>query len=246
MCDGFQLNEIQVYTCRQTFRQRGEWTAFMNLLLIEDDVSLIATISEGVRGRGGSVECVAAGRAARLALLDHAFAVIVLDIGGSHRSGLALLKWLRARHDSTPVLMLAEGSQASTLVEALDSGADDYLLKPFEIDELLARIRAVVRRSRGNVVGDLRCGDVQVDPEKRIVTRGGERVTLSSHEYRTLLALIERPGRVVTRGFLEQVVYGSGSALGSNTIAVFIHQLRRKLGESIVATVHGHGYMLGG
>jgi two-component system, OmpR family, response regulator len=217
----------------------------MNILFIEDDASLVAALCESVRECEWSVECVAVGNAARLVLLDHAFAVIVLDIGASHRPGLSLLKWLRARRDSTPVLMLAEQSQAGARIEALDNGADDYLIKPFEVDELLARIRAVVRRSRGNVIGDLRCGDVQVDPEKRIVTRAGERVTLSSHEYRTLLALIERPGRVVTRGFLEQVVYGSGSVLGSNTIAVFIHQLRRKLGESIVATVHGHGYMLG-
>jgi two-component system OmpR family response regulator len=217
----------------------------VQLLLIEDDVSLASAICDGVRGQGGSVERAVDASAARIALLDHVFAAVVFDIGSSWRSGLAILKWLRARRDSTPVLLLAEQSAASERIQALDSGADDYLIKPFDLNELLARIRAVVRRSRGNVVADLRCGDVQVDPERRIVTRAGERISLSSHEYRTLLALIERPGRVVTRGHLEQVVYGSGGTLGSNTIAVFIHQLRRKLGESIIATVHGHGYMLG-
>lgn len=217
----------------------------MNLLLIDDDVSLVEAIRDRVRAQGWLVERAGDASAARFSLLDHAFSIVVIDIGSTQQSGASILKWLRARRDSTPVLILAERSLASERIEALDSGADDYLIKPFELDELLARIRAVVRRSRGHVVADLRCGDVQVDPEKRIVTRGGERVVLSSHEYRTLLAFIERPGRVVTRGHLEQVVYGSGSTLGSNTIAVFIHQLRRKLGESIIATVHGHGYMLG-
>lgn len=217
----------------------------MNLLLIEDDADLADAICDGVRKQAWSVEHVSDARSARFALLDHAFSAILLDIGEAMAAARSVLKWLRRRRDSTPVLIITPGTGLSERIEWLDGGADDYLVKPFELDELLARIRAVTRRSQGRVVPDLHCGDVKVDPERRIVTRRGERVGLSVHEYRTLLAFLERPGRVVTRDHLEQVVYGRDSALGSNTIAVFIHQLRRKLGARIIATVHGHGYMLG-
>lgn len=217
----------------------------MNLLLVEDDAPLAEAICDGVRQQAWSIEHASDARAARLALVDRAFSAILLDVGLPEESGLSLLKWLRGRYDSTPVLIITARGRLSERIKGLDTGADDYLIKPFELDELLARVRAVTRRSQGRVVADLRCGDVRVDPERRIVTRRGERVVLSAHEYRTLLAFIERPGRVVTRDHLEQIVYGNDNALGSNTIAVFIHQLRRKLGEHIIATVHGHGYMLG-
>ena len=217
----------------------------MNLLLIEDNASLAEAICDGIRKQAWSVEHASDASSARFALVDHAFSAILLDIGRVVESGRSVLRWLRGRRDSTPVMIITARSESSERIEWLDSGADDYLIKPFEIDELLARIRAVTRRSQGRVVADLRWGDVTVNPEKRIVTRRGERVGLSAHEYRTLLAFIERPGRVVTRDHLEQVVYGSDNSLGSNTIAVFIHQLRRKLGAHIIATVHGHGYMLG-
>lgn len=217
----------------------------MNLLLIADDVSLTEAICDGIRKQAWSVEHVNNGRSARCALLDHAFSAVLLDIDEGVESARSVLRWLRGRRDSTPVLIITANSRLSERIQWLDSGADDYLIKPFELDDLLARIRAVTRRSQGRVVDGLRCGDVSVDPEKRIVTRCGERVGLSVHEYRTLLAFIERPGRVVTRDHLERVIYGSDGTLGSNTIAVFIHQLRRKLGAHIIATVHGHGYMLG-
>ena len=152
---------------------------------------------------------------------------------------------MRQRYDATPVLIITARGQLSDRIKGLDNGADDYLIKPFELDELLARVRAVVRRSQGRVVRELSCGDVRVDPEKRVVTRGGERVALSALEYRTLLALIERPGRVVTRDHLEQVVYGNDGTIESNTIAVFVHQLRRKLGDDVIVTVHGQGYTIG-
>lgn len=217
----------------------------MQLLLVEDDRPLAEAICDGVRQQGWQIEHAADAEAAKPILTEHSFSAILLDIGLPGANGLALLRWLRERYDSTPVLILTARGQLSDRIKGLDDGADDYLVKPFQFDELLARVRALTRRSRGHVVPELICGNVRVDPDKRIVTRDGERVTLSVYEYRTLLALIERPGRVVTRDFLQQVVYGDDSSIESNTIAVFIHQLRRKLGEQIIETVHGHGYMIG-
>ena len=195
----------------------------MNLLLIEDDAMLAEAICDGARQQDWQVAHAKDATAARLALVGHTFSAILLDIGLPGESGLSVLKWLRERYDATPVLILTARGQLSERIKGLDEGADDYLVKPFPFDELLARIRALTRRSQGHVVRELRCGDVCVEPDKRIVTRGGEQVTLSAHEYRTLLALFERPGRVVTREHLQQVVYGDDPAVESNTIAVFIH-----------------------
>jgi two-component system OmpR family response regulator len=212
---------------------------------VEDDLPLAEAICDGVRQLQWRIEHVPDAETARLALAEHAFDAILLDIGLPGSSGLTLLRWMRERYDSSPVLILTARGQLSDRIKGLDGGADDYLVKPFQFDELFARIRALTRRSRGQVVAELVCGDVRVDPEKRVVTCKGERVTLSVHEYRTLLALLERPQRVVTRDQLQRLVYDDDSELGSNTIAVFIHQLRRKLGEHVIATVHGHGYTIG-
>lgn len=213
-------------------------------MLVEDDFLLADAICDGMRQQEWAIEHATNVVAAKVALLDHTFSLILLDLGLPGDSGLSVLKWMRERFDSTPVLIITARGQLSERIKGLDSGADDYLIKPFEFDELLARIRALVRRSQGHVVQDRTFGDVKVDPDKRIVTRGGERVGLSALEYRTLLALIERPERVVTREHLQQVVYGDDMSVESNTIAVFIHQLRRKLGEDIIETVHGHGYTM--
>jgi len=217
----------------------------LNLFLVEDDALLADAICDGVRQQAWTIEHAVNANAAKSALQSHAFSAILLDIGLPGESGLSVLRWMRERYDSTPVLIITARGQLSERIKGLDDGADDYLIKPFEFDELLARVRALIRRSKGHVVGGLACGDVRVDPERRVVTRAGAPVVLSAHEYRTLLALIERPGRVVTRDYLTQVVYGSDISVESNTIAVFIHQLRRKLGDDIIVTVHGFGYKIG-
>lgn len=206
---------------------------------------LAEAICDGARQNAWTVEHVGDAAAARLALVDHDYAVVLLDLGLPGDSGLTVLKALRKRHDATPVLILTARGQLSERIHGLDAGADDYLIKPFQFDELWARVRAVIRRAQGRVVPVLRHGDIEVDRSKRSVTRGGARVALSAHEYRTLLALMERPGHVVTREHLESVVYSGASAIESNTIAVFIHQLRRKLGDDIIVTVHGQGYTIG-
>ena len=217
----------------------------MHLLLVDDDMPLAEAICDGVRQQAWQIEHATDAEAAKPILAEHSYSAILLDIGLPGASGLSLLRWLRERYDSTPVLVLTARGQLSDRIRGLDDGADDYLVKPFQFDELLARIRALTRRSHGRVVPELSCGEVRLNPDKRVVARGGERVALSVHEYRTLLALMERPGRVVTRDFLQRVVYGDDSDIESNTIAVFIHQLRRKLGDDVIETVHGHGYMIG-
>ena len=218
----------------------------LHILLVEDDSMLAEAVCDGARQNGWTIDHASDAAAARLRLLDGAYSVLLLDLGLPRESGLSLLKTMRARYDVTPVLILTARGQLSERIAGLDAGADDYLLKPFQFDELWARVRAVIRRSQGRVVPLLTCGEVQLDLAKRIVTRAGVRVALSAHEYRTLLALLERPGHIVTRDYLHEMVYGGASAIESNTIAVFIHQLRRKLGDNIITTVHGQGYMIEG
>ncbi len=217
----------------------------LNLLLVEDDVMLAEAICDGIRQHAWSIDHVGDAAAAKLVLVEHSYSAVLLDIGLPNDSGLTVLKKMRERYDSTPVLILTARGLLSERIRGLDAGADDYLVKPFQFDELLARVRAVIRRAEGRVVPAMSCGEVTLNPAKRLVTRSGARVSLSSYEYRTLLALLERPGHVVTRDHLENVVYGNANNLESNTIAVFIHQLRRKLGDDIITTVHGQGYMIG-
>ncbi len=217
----------------------------MHLLLVEDDNMLAEAVCDAAHQNAWRIDRVGDAAGARLALVDHAYSAVLLDLGLPGESGLSVLKAMRSRYDVTPVLILTARGQLSERIIGLDAGADDYLIKPFQLDELWARVRAVIRRSQGRVVPVFTYKDIHLDRSKRLVTRGGERVVLSGQEYRTLLALIERPGHVVTRDYLEDVVYGHASTVESNTIAVFIHQLRRKLGNGLITTVHGHGYMIG-
>jgi two-component system OmpR family response regulator len=217
----------------------------MKLLLVEDDQMLGETICDGARQSGWHVDHVSDASSARAALIDHAYTAVLLDIGLPGESGLSVLRSIRSRYDSTPVLILTARGQLSERIAGLDAGADDYLVKPFQFDELWARLRAVIRRSQGRVVPVFTYGDVQIDRSRRVVTKSGVDVTLSAQEYRTLLALVERPGHVVTRDHLHDIVYGTASNVESNTIAVFIHQLRRKLGDDLIRTVHGLGYVVG-
>jgi two-component system, OmpR family, response regulator len=216
----------------------------LNLLLVEDDVMLAEAICDGIRQHAWSIDHAGDATAAKIALVDHSYSAVLLDLGLPGDSGLTVLKKMRERYDSTPVLILTARGQLSERIRGLDTGADDYLVKPFQFDELLARVRAVIRRAQGRVVPTMSCGEVSLNPAKQQVTKAGVRVSLSTYEYRTLLALLERPGHVVTRDHLESVVYGNLSTIESNTIAVFIHQLRRKLGDDIITTVHGQGYMI--
>lgn len=217
----------------------------MHILLVEDDAMLADAVRAGLQQDEWKVDWVKDAMSAKLALIDHAYAAVLLDLGLPDGSGLAVLEALRSGYDATPVLIVTARDNLSDRIRGLDAGADDYIVKPIQLDELYARLRAVVRRSQGRVSPVLTYQDITVDPGQRVVTRDGERVTLGVHEYRTLLALMERQGRVVTRDQLEDAVYGGDSTIESNTIAVYIHQLRRKFGEDLIATEHGYGYRIG-
>jgi len=215
------------------------------ILLVEDDRMLGDAVAAALRQDGWEVARAEDAGAAKTALIDHAFAAVLLDLGLPRGSGLDVLNALRQRYDTTPVLIVTARDQLSDRVRGLDAGADDYIVKPFQTGELCARLRAVVRRSQGRVAPVLSYRDVVLDPAARLVTRGGQAVKLGVHEYRTLMALMERQGRVVARDALESLVYGGDGTIESNTIAVYIHQLRRKLGEDFITTVHGFGYRVG-
>lgn len=218
----------------------------MYLLLVEDDAMLAEAICDGARQNSWNIDHVKDASHARLALVEHTYNAVLLDLGLPGESGLSVLKALRKQHDPTPVVILTASGQLSARIVGLDAGADDYLVKPFQLDELWARLRALSRRSEGRVISLLTLGDIVLDRSRHVVTRGGQRVALSAYEYRTLLALLERPGHVLARDHLQAVVYGHASNIESNTIAVYIHQLRRKLGDELITTVHGQGYMIAG
>jgi two-component system OmpR family response regulator len=213
-------------------------------LLVEDDPMLGDALHTALAQNGAAVDWVRGLSEARLRLVDHGYQAVLLDLGLPEGSGLALLRHLRANFDATPVVIITARDRLSDRVQGLDAGADDYVVKPFQSDELLARLRAVIRRSSNSVVSVLRCRDVVLDPARRAVNRAGAEVSLSANEYRTLLALMQRVGQTVNRDQLEVAVYGSSGTIESNTVAVFIHQLRRKLGDELIKTVHGLGYRI--
>ena len=206
---------------------------------------LAEEICRGLRQEGWFAEWAKDAVCAKLSTLNHAYDVILLDLGLPGASGLSFLKALRSGYATTPVLIVTARHKLSDRIAGLDAGADDYVVKPFQIDELCARVRAVVRRTQGRVSPLLTYRQILVDPARRLVTQNGNPVDLSTYEYRTLVVLLERQGRLVTREDVEDAVYGSSGTIESNTIAVFVHNLRRKLGEDIIATVRGCGYRIG-
>ena len=215
------------------------------ILLVEDDPMLGQALTAALGQEGlRVVHCQDVG-SARTALVDHAFVAVLLDLGLPRGSGLEVLASMRGRYDPTPVLIITARDQLSDRVRGLDAGADDYIVKPFQRDEMMARLRAVLRRSRGAVTPVLRWRDVEIDPAAQLVTRGGKRVSLSANEFRILLTLFEASGRVLSRDQLQDRLYGSDSDIGSNTVAVYVHQLRRKLGDGVVVTELGFGYRAG-
>jgi two-component system OmpR family response regulator len=215
------------------------------VLLVEDDRMLGDAVAAALVRDGWQVDRAEDVTAARLALVDHAYDAVLLDLGLPHGSGLDVLRGMRQHYDPTPVLIVTARDRLSDRVSGLDAGADDYLVKPFQSDELSARLRALVRRAQGRVTPQLSWRNVSVDPASRTVSRDGESIRLGTNEYRTLLALMERRGRTVPREMLETLVYGGDGTIESNTIAVYVHQLRRKLGDEFIATVHGIGYRIG-
>ena len=218
----------------------------MRLLLVEDDLMIGESLQRALRLEGYAVDWVRAAPAADGTLASERFDLVLLDLGLPGGDGLDVLRVLRARHDATPVIVLTARDGRGDRVAGLDAGADDYLVKPFELDELNARIRAVLRRHAGRAEPLLAHGDVTLDPAARRVTRGGAAVPLSAREFAVLEALMLRPGAVLSRAQLEDRLYGWGEEIESNAVSVYVHQLRRKLGADFIGNVRGVGYFVAG
>lgn len=219
----------------------------MRILLVEDDPLLGDGLRSGLAQAGFTVDWVTDGAAAEAALSTLStdeFALVVLDLGLPRLSGMELLRRLRRRDAALPVLILTARDTLADKIGGLDSGADDYLVKPVDLDELAARIRALIRRSHGRAVPLIRHGALVLDPAARNVSLAGAPVELSPREFAVLQALLENAGRVLTRAQLEQALYGWGEGVESNAVEVHIHHLRRKLGADLIKTLRGIGYVI--
>lgn len=214
----------------------------MRILLVEDDELIGDGIATGLRDEGNAVDWVLDGDAALAALATHEYAAVVLDIGLPRRNGLEVLRRMRAGGDGTPVVVLTARAAVAERVAGLDAGADDYLGKPFSLDELTARLRALARRASGRASPVLKSGDIELDPAAHAVTVSGQPVALSAREFTLMQLLMENAGRVLPRERLEQALYGWNEEVESNAVEVHIHHLRRKLGKESIVTVRGAGY----
>jgi two-component system response regulator QseB len=214
----------------------------MRLLLAEDDAMIGEAVANGLRREGFTVDWVRDGRAAETALGVEEFDLLLLDLGLPAMSGLEVLKALRARGSTLPVLILTARDAVTDKVQGLDAGADDYVVKPFDLTELSARIRALLRRHAGRAEPVIEHLGVSLNPKTHQVLRDGKEVTLSAREFALLEALLDRPGAILSRPQLEQRLYGWGEEVESNTIEVHIHSLRKKLGAEFIRNVRGVGY----
>jgi DNA-binding response OmpR family regulator len=217
----------------------------MRILLVEDDALLGDGLRAGLMLDGYGVDWARDGEAARLAWLAEDYDACVLDLGLPRRDGLSVLKEARARGKRTPVLILTARDTTADKVAGLDAGADDYLLKPFELEELRARLRALLRRASGAAAPLLRHGALALDPAARRVTLADAPIALSAREYALLHDLITHKGHIRSRQELESSLYAWGEEVESNTVEVYIHHLRKKIGTDLIRTVRGLGYVLG-
>ena len=217
----------------------------MRLLLIEDDALLASGLQVALRRAHYTVEHVADGAAAVAALRDNTFDLAVLDLGLPRLDGTAVLQTVRASGNDLPILILSARDAMRDRIGGLDLGADDYLVKPFELDELLARLRVIARRRSGRAVNRIALGSLVLDLDHQSATIREEPVELKRLEFMLLKLMAESPQRVFSRAQLEESLYGWGEGAESNTIDVHVHHLRKKLGADVVKTIRGVGYRLG-
>jgi DNA-binding response OmpR family regulator len=216
----------------------------MRLLLVEDDPLLGAGIETGLKQAGFAVDWAKDGREAELACATEDYELVVLDLGLPRLGGLELLRQLRAAGSSVPVLILTARDTVPDRVQGLNAGADDYLVKPFDLAELVARVRALLRRAHGRTAPVIRYGDLVVDPASGHVERAGEQIQLSARECAILVDLLEHRGVALSRTRLEEALYGWNEEVESNAVEVHIHNLRKKLGADLIKTVRGVGYLI--
>ncbi len=222
----------------------------MRLLLVEDDVMIGETVLDLLRADHFAVDWVKDGKMADTALRTQHYDLVLLDLGLPQRDGLEVLKDLRDRKDLTPVLVLTARDAVGDRIAGLDAGADDYLLKPYDLDELLARIRALIRRSAGRADSVLEIHGLRMNPITHEVTRHQEgnpqpeTISLSAREWAVLEVLMARPGVVFSRAQIEEKLYSWKDEVSSNAVEVYIHGLRKKLGNAVIQTVRGLGYVM--
>ena len=216
----------------------------MRLLLVEDDPMIGEGVRKGLRHEGFTVDWVQDGRAAERAIDNDVYDLLLLDLGLPGKDGIDVLATLRRRGNAVPVLILTARDAVSDRVKGLDMGADDYLVKPFDLEELSARVRALLRRKSGRANPVVQIGNVTLNPATHEVFLDGNPVALSAREFALLQALADRPGAVLSRAQLEEKLYGWNEEVESNTIEVYVHALRRKLGQRFVRNVRGVGYMI--
>jgi two-component system, OmpR family, response regulator len=218
----------------------------VRILIAEDEVVLAEQLSGALREAGYAVDVAADGATAEFLGRTESYDAVVLDLGLPKMDGLTLLRHWRDAGMGTPVLVLTARGAWHEKVRGIDTGADDYMAKPFQIEEVLARLRALIRRASGHVTPELRWGNVVLDPRASRITVGGVAVKLTGHEYRVLSYLMHHRGRIVSQGELTEHIYSQGFDRDSNTVEVFIARLRRKLGGALIETVRGMGYRIGG
>lgn len=216
----------------------------MRVLLVEDDGMIAQGLQTALRQAAFAVDWTADGKSANAALETIVYDLVLLDLGLPQRDGIAVLRELRQRGVSTPVIILTARDDVQSRIAGLDAGADDYIVKPFDLDEVMARMRSVLRRAAGRADPSIYHGELRLDPVSHTVERNGVPVNLSAHEYSVLEALLQRPGAVLSRAQLEDRLYGWEESIGSNAVEVYIHGLRRKLGADAIRTLRGVGYFV--
>jgi two-component system OmpR family response regulator len=216
----------------------------VRILIVEDEIALAEQLSAALSQAGYAVDHAAEGQLGEFLGRTEGYDAVVLDLGLPKLDGLTVLRRWREAGLSMPVLILTARGSWNEKVQGIDGGADDYVAKPFQIEEVLARLRALIRRASGQVTLELRCGSVVLDPRGARVTVDGAPVKLTSHEFRVLSYLMHHRGRIVSQSELTEHIYSQGFDRDSNTVEVFIARLRRKLGGSFIETVRGMGYRI--
>jgi DNA-binding response OmpR family regulator len=216
----------------------------MRILLVEDDVLIGRSLVRAFQDTGAAVDWARTGPDALLALRTGRYSAVLLDLGLPGRAGLDVLKEMRRGRDPTPVLIVTARDDVETRVAGLDGGADDFIIKPFDFDELSARLRAVVRRHAGHATSQIRSAEIILDLASHEASYRGKTQVLPQREFALLHALMQRPGTILSRSQLEEAIYGWGEEVESNAVDVLIHYLRRRFDKEVIRNVRGSGWMV--